>query len=94
MLSGTDAAYVAIPSVLCLDRARQEMFAERNISSTLVSTLLPRTRGNTFIFVVFRYIVRYQQCNILTVLPCKSNNELSYKCRGHRNKTLLGLHIK
>jgi len=49
ILSGTDAACVAIVSVLCLERTRQEMFAERNISSTLASTLLPRARNNTFL---------------------------------------------
>jgi hypothetical protein len=67
MLSGTDAACVPVASVLCLDKTRQETMAERNISSTLASILLPRTHNNTLIFVVFRYIDRYQQCNILTV---------------------------
>lgn len=56
MLSGTDAECVAIASVLCLDRTSQEMFAQRKVSSTFASTLLPRTRNNTFIFVVFKYI--------------------------------------
>jgi hypothetical protein len=44
MMSGTDAAFVAIASVLSLESKRQEMFAERNIPDTLASTLLLRTR--------------------------------------------------